>query len=74
MYSLYRQGRLLIRGVWAPVMCRCGKPIVSGILDRNRWLTVPGVMTLIVAPEPSVERVAGAGHSMVGRIGSHMVL
>jgi hypothetical protein len=27
-----------------------------------------------VALEPSVERVAGAGHSMVGRTGSHIVL
>jgi hypothetical protein len=30
--------------------------------------------TLTVAPEPSVERVAGAGHSMVGRTSAHMVL
>jgi hypothetical protein len=34
----------------------------------------PGYLTLIVAPEPSVERVAGAGHSTVGRIGTHMLL
>jgi hypothetical protein len=33
----------------------------------------PGYQTLTVAPEPSVERVARAGHSTVGRIDSHMV-
>jgi hypothetical protein len=35
---------------------------------------VPGVMTLIVAPEPSIEQLARAGHSTVGRIGTHVVL
>jgi hypothetical protein len=64
----------LIRGVWAPAVCRRGKPIVSGILGRNQRPVVPGVMTPTVAPEPSVERVARASHSMEGRIGSHMVL
>jgi hypothetical protein len=34
----------------------------------------PGYQTSIVALEPSVERVAGAGHSTVGRIGTHMLL
>jgi hypothetical protein len=38
----------LIRGVWAPAMYRCGKPIVSGILGHNRWPAVTGVMTPIV--------------------------
>jgi hypothetical protein len=33
-----------------------------------------GYNTLIVAPEPSVERVAEAGYSMMGGIGTHMVL
>jgi hypothetical protein len=33
-----------------------------------------GYITPTVAPEPFVERVAGAGHSTVGRIGTHMVL
>jgi hypothetical protein len=33
-----------------------------------------GYKTLIVAPEPSVERVAGAVHSTGGRIGTHMLL
>jgi hypothetical protein len=55
-------------------VCHCGKPIVSGILGHNQWPTVPRVMTPIVAAEPSVERVAGASHSTVGRIGSHMVV
>jgi hypothetical protein len=61
-------------GVWAPAMCYCGKPIVSGILCCNRRPTVPWVMTSIVTPEPSFEQVARAGYSMVGRIGSHVVL
>jgi hypothetical protein len=34
----------------------------------------PGYNTPTVAPEPSVEWVVGASHSMVVRIGSHMVL
>jgi hypothetical protein len=64
--------------VWAPAVCHYGKPIVSGILGCNWWPMVPGmvpgVMTLIVAPEPSVEQLARAGHSTVGRIGTHVVL
>jgi hypothetical protein len=32
-----------------------------------------GYITSIVAPEPSNRRVAGADHSMVGRIGTHTV-
>jgi hypothetical protein len=34
----------------------------------------PGHKTTTVAPEPSVEQVARAGHSMGGRIGTHMML
>jgi hypothetical protein len=30
--------------------------------------------TSIVAPEPSIEQVAGAVHSTGGRIGTHMLL
>jgi hypothetical protein len=37
-------------------------------------LQYPGYITLIVAPEPFVERVAGAGHSMVDGTCTHMVL
>jgi hypothetical protein len=33
-----------------------------------------GYIAPTVAPEPSVERVAGAGHSTVGGTGAHMVL
>jgi hypothetical protein len=33
----------------------------------------PGYITLTVAPEPLIERVAGAGHSTVGKTGTHMV-
>jgi hypothetical protein len=43
-------------------------------LGRNRRTVVPRVMTPTVAPKPSVEWVAGDGHSIVGRIGSHVVL
>jgi hypothetical protein len=43
-------------------------------LGRNQRPVISRVMTSIVAPKPSVERVAGASHSTVGRIGSHMVL
>jgi hypothetical protein len=32
-----------------------------------------GYIILIVAPKPSVERVARTGHSTVGGIGTHMV-
>jgi hypothetical protein len=60
--------------VWAPAVYHYGKPTVSGILGHYRWLVVPRVMTPTVAPECSIEQVAGAGHSTVGRIGSHMVL
>jgi hypothetical protein len=34
----------------------------------------PGYKISIVASQPSVERVAGAIHSMGGRIGTHMLL
>jgi hypothetical protein len=34
----------------------------------------PGYITLTVALNSSVERVAGAGHSMVGRTSTHVVL
>jgi hypothetical protein len=33
-----------------------------------------GYITPIVAPKPSVEQVAGASHSTVGKIGSHTIL
>jgi hypothetical protein len=34
----------------------------------------PGYKTSIVASEPLVERVVGVVHSMVSRIGTHMLL
>jgi hypothetical protein len=50
----------------------------------NRWylelldvIGVPrylGYMTPIVAPEPSIEQVAGAIHSIGGRIGTHIIM
>jgi hypothetical protein len=33
-----------------------------------------GYLTLTVGPKPSNEQVAGAGHSPVGKIGTHMLL
>jgi hypothetical protein len=42
------------------------------VITSDPWY--PGYFTMTVAHEPSVERVVGAGHSMVGRIGSHMIL
>jgi hypothetical protein len=42
------------------------------VVTGNPWY--PGYFTPIVAPEPSLEWVVGAGHSMVGRTGSHKVL
>jgi hypothetical protein len=36
-------------------------------------LQYPGNLTPTLAPEPSIKWVAGAGHSMVGRIGTHML-
>jgi hypothetical protein len=41
------------------------------IIGGPRYL---GYITLIVSSEPSVERVAGACHSTVGRTCTHMVL
>jgi hypothetical protein len=43
----------------------------SVVTGDRRYL---GYKTPIVAPEPSVEQVAGAGHSMGGIIGTHMML
>jgi hypothetical protein len=40
----------------------------------NQQAAVPGVNYNDNSPEPLVERVAGADHSTVGRIGTHMIL
>jgi hypothetical protein len=61
-------------GVWFPIIYCWREPIVSKFLSRNRWPTVYVLFTPTVAPEPSIEWVAGASHSTVGRTGSHMVL
>jgi hypothetical protein len=42
------------------------------VLTSDLWYL--GYFTPTLAPEPSVEWVVGAGHSMVGITGSHMVL
>jgi hypothetical protein len=39
-----------------------------GAITGNPWYM--GYFTLTIALEPSVKRVAGAGHSIVGRIGT----
>jgi hypothetical protein len=64
-------------GMW----CMVSQPFASRgnfsyleFWDITGGLQYSGYITLIVAPEPSVERVAGADHSMMGRIGTHMVL
>jgi hypothetical protein len=46
-------------------------PQFSAVIGSPRNL---GYITPTVVPEPSIERVAGAGHSTVGRRGTHMVL
>jgi hypothetical protein len=43
-------------------------------MGRSQCLTVLGYFTLIVAPVPSVERVAKNAPSMGGGIGAHMPL
>jgi hypothetical protein len=43
-----------------------------GIESPRAWL--PGAPCFRLVVPPSVERVAGAIHSMVGRIGTHMLL
>jgi hypothetical protein len=44
------------------------------LLGCNRNPLYPGYNTTIVAPEPSVERVVGAIHSIGGRIGTLLPL
>jgi hypothetical protein len=68
-------GAYPVQGVWFS-----SHLLMDGI-DRihNFWvitdnLRYPGYKTLTVAPKPSVERVAGAGHLIGGRIGTHMKL
>jgi hypothetical protein len=45
--------------------------IIPWLRNANRY---PWYLTMTVALEPSIERVARAGHSTVGRIDSHMLL
>jgi hypothetical protein len=73
--SAWSGGVISWYGVYgSPAVCRWRELIVSRILGRNQRPMVPGVSTPTVAPEPSVERVAGASYSTVGGTGSHMVL
>jgi hypothetical protein len=58
--------------------CMVSQPFaVRGNLSYPEFWAVTGVpryFTSTVALEPSIERVVGAGHSAVGRAGSHMLL
>jgi hypothetical protein len=58
----------------SPTICRWREPVLSKILGHTDDLRYPSYFAPTIAPEPSVEWVARAGHSTVGRIGSHMVL
>jgi hypothetical protein len=49
-----------------------GSPAICWTVTSGLWY--PGYKTPTVAPEPSVEWVVGAVHSMGGRIGTHMSL
>jgi hypothetical protein len=62
-----------VRG--SPVICHWGQLGCIQIfwaITGGPWYM--GYRTLIVAPEPSVDRVVGASLSMGGRIGTHMLL
>jgi hypothetical protein len=73
--SAWSGGAISDMGCMVPQLFAAGGnwsyPEFGAIIGDRRY---PRYKTLIVAPEPSVERVAGAGHSMVGRTSSHMLL
>jgi hypothetical protein len=58
----------------SPTICHRRESIVSRILGHNRRPMVPGVLDPNSTPKPSVEKVAGADHSMMGRTGTHILL
>jgi hypothetical protein len=66
-------GSYPVRDAWFP-----SRVPLEGIVVSRFWAVIgdpwyPGYKTPTVAPEPSVEWVAGAVHSMGGRIGTHML-
>jgi hypothetical protein len=68
-------GSVLFRLVASPLrLGEVGPYPIWGVWFPSCFLLEGTCHTPTVAPEPSVERVAGAGHSMVGRIGTHMLL
>jgi hypothetical protein len=40
LFSLEWWGRLLVWGVWFPIVCRWRELIISRVLGRNRWPAV----------------------------------
>jgi hypothetical protein len=65
----------LVWGVWfASDLLLGGTGLYLDLFCHNRQPVIPGVYDLNSSPEPSVEWVAGAVHSMGGRIGPHMSL
>jgi hypothetical protein len=68
-------GPYLVRGVWFPNhFAARGNRSYPDYWEVTGDLRYPGYKTPTVAPEPFVERVAGAGRSKGCRIGTHMIL
>jgi hypothetical protein len=66
---------ILVRGVWFPSHLPLeGNQAYPEFLVVTGDPRYPGYLTPTVAPEPSIEWVVRAGHSTVGRIGTHMLL
>jgi hypothetical protein len=58
----------------SPAVCRWREPVISRILGRNRWPTVPQVLYPDSSSWALHWWVAGADHLIADRIGPHMVL
>jgi hypothetical protein len=58
----------------SPAICQLRELIISRVLGVTGGPRYPRHITPTVALEPSVEWVAGAGHSTMGGTGTHMVL
>jgi hypothetical protein len=74
LFSLEWWGHFLVWGIWFPSHLPLKRTNRNQNFGCNRWPMVAGVSTPIVAPEPSVEWVAGANNLMVGGTGSHIIL
>jgi hypothetical protein len=68
-------GLYLVQGVWFLIYFAArgnwSYPDYSAVTGNPSY---PWYKTLIVAPKPSIEWVAGASHLRDGRIGTHMIL